>query len=320
MQSVKKYKLSRRSFFTSALLGTAGFWAGSSNQLSARMLRGLVAETSRGIEKVSNVPAPDTWPQDGITAAWLGHSTVLLNFYGVNILTDPVMFRRVGVDLRLGIVGPKRYVAAALSVHQLPRIDLVLLSHAHMDHFDIASLRCLPASTQAVTAAKTSDLLHSSRMRRVHELPWGQKLALKTPAGGLEVTAFQVKHWGARWRTDGYRGYAGYVLSRGGKKIIFGGDTAFTETFRELRQHGPFEMAIMPIGAYQPWIVNHCSPEQAVRMANAAGADYVLPIHHKTFALGREGRVEPMQRLQAALDPERIGWREIGETFYGPVT
>jgi L-ascorbate metabolism protein UlaG (beta-lactamase superfamily) len=311
--------LSRRSFFTSALLGTAGFWACSSNQLGARVLRGLVAESSRGIENVSTVPVPGTWPENGITACWLGHASVLLNFYGVNILTDPVMFRRVGVDMRFGIVGPKRYVAPALNVHELPRIDLVLLSHAHMDHFDIPSLRCLPASTQVVTAAKTGDLLHRTRMRSVHELPWGKKVTLNTPAGSIEVSSFPVQHWGARWRHDSYRGYAGYVLAREGKKIIFGGDTAYTESFRELSQNGPYEVAIMPIGAYHPYVHCHCTPEQAVQMAEFAGARHLLPIHHKTFALGREGRVEPMQRLQSALDANRIGWSEIGETYYGSI-
>jgi L-ascorbate metabolism protein UlaG (beta-lactamase superfamily) len=131
----------------------------------------------------------------------------------------------------------------------------------------------------------------------------------------VEVEAYEVKHWGARWRHDSYRGYNGYILSREGKKIIFGGDTAWSESFRSLRGKGPFDLAIMPIGAYHPWIQSHCTPEEAVRMANDAGAKHFLPVHFKTFAFGREGVAEPMERLQAAIEPERIGWQDIGQTF-----
>ncbi len=286
--------------------------------MGTRVFRGLVHNSNHKLSKSGHAPDPRSWPANGITAAWLGHSTVLVNFYGVTILTDPVLFGRVGLNIRLGTIGPKRLVAPALNVHELPPIDLVLLSHAHMDHFDMTTLRCLSASTQAVTAHHTIDLLARTRLRKAHELPWGKKAVFKTAHGNAEVTSFAVKHWGARWRRDSYRGYAGYVVAREGKKIIFGGDTAYTDNFRTLKQHGPYEMAIMPIGAYQPWECSHCTPEQAVKMANLAGAKYLLPIHHKTFRLGREGPVQPMQRLREALEPERIGWHEVGQTFACP--
>lgn len=260
-------------------------------------------------------PDPGRWDPDAITAAWLGHSTVLINFFGLTILTDPVLFRRVGANLRIGTIGPRRLIAPALTVQQLPPIDVVLLSHAHMDHLDLPTLKCLPAATRAVTAQATGDLLARTRMRRVVELGWGQKTTLATPKGTLEVRAFEVAHWGARWRHDMHRGYNGYVLAREGKKIIFGGDTALSPAFKGLRHKGPFELAIMPIGAYQPWQCSHCTPEQAVRMANEAGASYFLPIHHQTFPLGRERRAEPLERLEAALERERIALREVGQTF-----
>jgi L-ascorbate metabolism protein UlaG (beta-lactamase superfamily) len=123
-----------------------------------------------------------------------------------------------------------------------------------------------------------------------------------------------VKHWGARWRWDQHRGYNGYVLEREGRKIIFGGDTAMTSSFAGLRSSCSFDAAIMPIGAYQPWLCSHCSPEQAVRMANDAGAEKFLPIHFKTFPLGREGAIEPMERLTDAIHADRLGWQDIGET------
>jgi L-ascorbate metabolism protein UlaG (beta-lactamase superfamily) len=184
-----------------------------------------------------------------------------------------------------------------------------------MDHFDLPTLKCFPASTRAVSARATGDLLKKTRLKQVTELGWGQKAVVATRAGTVNVTAFEVKHWGARWRRDTYRGYNGYILEREGKKILFGGDTAMSATFKPLHSQGPFALAVMPIGAYQPWVCSHCTPEQAVRMADEAGAKHFLPIHHKTFALGREKRSEPLARLESILEKERLALREIGGTF-----
>jgi len=300
---------------TAGFLGAAGYWAGSSNQMGARVLRGIVEESSRRVVKPKHTPNPREWSDNQITASWLGHSTVLLNFFGLNIITDPVLFRRVGVNLKLGVVGPKRLIAPALSFDQLPPIDLVLLSHAHMDHFDMTTLRCFPSTARAVTANATADLLSGTRLKNATELAWGKQTKLNTRHGDLMVRSFQVNHWGARWRRDTYRGYTGYVLEREGKKVIFGGDTAWSDNFKTLRETGPYDLAIMPIGAYKPYICSHCTPEQAVRMADEAGANYFLPIHHRTFPLGREARTEPLQRLEATLEKERLALREIGQTF-----
>jgi L-ascorbate metabolism protein UlaG (beta-lactamase superfamily) len=132
------------------------------------------------------------------------------------------------------------------------------------------------------------------------------------------VRAFEVKHWGARTRTDVYRGYNGYLIQAGRFRVLFGGDTAYTHLFRKLRSAKPVDLAIMPIGAYDPWIHAHCNPEQALAMANDAGAESVLPVHHRTFHLSREPYNEPIERLLQASGraEDRIQVREIGEEFH----
>jgi L-ascorbate metabolism protein UlaG (beta-lactamase superfamily) len=296
------------------LAGTS--WATFGQSLTPRFVRNCLADVASEIQKPAAKPTPMAWSDSKITASWLGHSTVLINFFGLNVITDPVLHSRVGANIGVGTVGPKRRVAPALTVKELPEIDLVLLSHAHLDHLDTATLNQIKGA-QSVSAYRTSDLLDGTDFSKKAELNWGQKTLVTTAHGEIEVEAFEVKHWGARWRHDTYRGYNGYILRRGGKAIIFGGDTALCDSFAGLKAKGPFELACMPIGAYQPYIWSHCNPEQAVGMANAAGAKFILPMHHTTFRLGRETYTEPLERFEAALanEPERIALRHAGETF-----
>jgi L-ascorbate metabolism protein UlaG (beta-lactamase superfamily) len=285
-----------------------------------RLFREWTIETWRPISPASAKPEPSKWSDAHITLAWIGHSTVLINCFGITILTDPVLVPRIGIRLPGFTIGPKRLTAPALSFDELPKIDLILLSHAHFDHLDLRTLGCFDRTTRVITARATSDLLKRTRFSEVSELDWGESKTLNTAAGEIDITAFSVKHWGARIQRDMYRSYNGYLIERSGRRIIFAGDTAMTESFAALRRHGPIDIAIMSIGAYNPWIQSHCTPEQAVQMANAAGARFVVPVHHQTFQLGFEPFCEPIQRFEAALSktPERIALRKIGEMFVLP--
>jgi L-ascorbate metabolism protein UlaG (beta-lactamase superfamily) len=293
-----------------------GAWVSMSSSWSARFVRERIGEIGRDLPDAAHKPMPATWADNAITLAWLGHATVLINFYGVRILTDPTLFARIGVDAVVGTIGPLRLVKCALTPAELPDIDVVLVTHAHFDHLDTPSLGAVRGKPIAVMAAQTSDLLPRRRYSSVRELGWDDAVRLSTPRGELLVRGIEVKHWGARMRTDTYRGYTGFVLEREGRKLLIGGDTAATPLFRSHRRYGPFAAAVMPIGAYDPWIRNHCTPEQAVTMADAAGARLFVPVHHQSFELSREPFMEPIERTEAALKAEqdRLALRAIGET------
>jgi L-ascorbate metabolism protein UlaG (beta-lactamase superfamily) len=314
----------RRRFLKYALSGMAvaagagTYWAATSKRRTARWLRTMIQDSRRAVLSAQAKPTPGLWSDNAISIAWIGHATVLINFYGVHILTDPSFASRVGINIGLGTLGPKRFIAPALTLRELPRIDLILLSHAHMDHIDLWSLERLGLTTPVVTASQTGDVVTTAGLRDITELGWNERTTVRSANGELEIEAVEVKHWGVRWPSGLERGYNGYILRREGKSLLIAGDTAQTELFSQIRAKGPFEVAVMPIGAYDPWIRNHCTPEQAVEMANAAGARYVAPVHHQTFRLSREPMSEPIERFQAALvgEPERIAFKNVGETFF----
>jgi L-ascorbate metabolism protein UlaG (beta-lactamase superfamily) len=143
------------------------------------------------------------------------------------------------------------------------------------------------------------------RFRRVEELAWGER----TEVRGVTVESVQVRHWGARVVTDRHRGYGGYLISKGGGSVLFAGDTAFTDAFDRLGARVKVDLAILPIGAYDPWIANH-----------ASGAEYLLPVHHSTFRLSREPVEEPIRRLLAAAGRERsrVVVTEVGGSWTLP--
>ena len=285
------------------------------------LFREWTIESWRPIAPAFAKPNPSEWDDTLITSAWIGHATVLINFFGIKILTDPVLFPRIGVRLPGFTIGPKRLIAPALEFHELPKIDIILLSHAHFDHIDMRTLHCFDASPKVVTASRTGELLRWTRLRNTTELNWDEQTSLQTSVGKIDIVAVPVKHWGARRRRDSHRGYNGYLLERNGHRILFAGDTAFTNSFAKLRAHGPIDLAIMSIGAYNPWIRSHCTPEQAIEMADAAGACFIMAVHHQTFRLSFEPLREPIERFEDALraEPKRIALREIGETFVLPV-
>ena len=310
---VGRKRLGRRTLLATGGVGLAGTGA-FLYHAAPGFWRQYSAEWKRPIASPTHVPDPKSWPDQGLFAAWLGHSTVLLKIDGFTVITDPVFSARAGVHIGPFTLGVKRLVAPALDLRSVPQPDLILLSHAHMDHFDIPSLRRLESpETSVVTASRTSDLLRVGHYASVQEAGWGEVVRV----GPAEVQAIEVNHWGARLRTDTYRGYNGYILKVGKRRVLFAGDTADTDAFRRIPYHSGVDLAIMPIGAYNPWIRFHCTPEQAWRMSEEARAEYVMPVHHQTFLLSREPLHEPVERLWTAAGSRAndIALKDIGAEF-----
>ncbi len=288
---------------------------------SLRFLRQMIFDGRGAPARPAARPDPTNWSDLGITGSCLGHSTVLLNFFGVTLLTDPVFSKRVGPGFAPFVLGPKRYLRPALQPVDFSPPDVIILSHAHFDHLDTASLRKFSRDTPVVTARATRDLIR--RFRTVHELDWGQSVTLAPRGKPIRITALEVAHWGARTIRDEHRGYNGYLLERGDRSVVFAGDTAYTPAFARLRDlPQPLDLMLMPIAAYDPWIRAHCSPEQAAAMAEAAGARTFVPIHHETFKLSAEPMDQPARRLRAAFTHavHRLLAVSVGETFSVPLS
>lgn len=262
-------------------------------------------------------PNIQSWTSEQFTLTWVGHSTILMNMCGRVLLTDPVFSHQVGVSILGYRVGPKRYTAPAILLSQLPPIDTVFLSHAHMDHADLPSLRkVIGPTTEIVTASGTSPVLRRLKARNIVELGGKESAILES---GLHVQAVPVRHWGNRYPWNKSYGYTGYLIEFQGFRVFFAGDTAHIDTLQDLRDHGPIDVACIPIGAYAPerFQGSHCTPEQAWDMFLQTGARWLIPIHWNTFVLSEEPVTEPIERLLrvAGEDKERIVIREQGQTF-----
>jgi L-ascorbate metabolism protein UlaG (beta-lactamase superfamily) len=262
---------------------------------------------------------PESWPDSSLTIANLGHATVLMNFFGTRVLADPSLFSRVGLSFdSIFTIGPKRVTDPPLAPAQLQHIDLILITHAHMDHLDIPSLKALPKSAVVVACDKCSALIASLGFKDVRELKWGES----TTVDGVMVRAMGARHWGKRWPPFGEDyGFNSYVLEKNGRRVLLACDSADTDLFSTLASTPP-DVAIFSVGAYDPWIWNHANPEQVWSMFESTGARYLIPIHWGTFRLGKEPLEEPMQRLIAAAgdQQDRIVLRQIGASWTMPAS
>ena len=270
-------------------------------------------DRDRAVPAASGGLHPALWPNDAITVGWLGHATLLIDYLGVRVITDPTFFNRVGLNVaHLFTIGPMRRVAVPLDPQALPPLDLILITHAHMDHLDLPSLRTLPKNAVVVTCPGCRDLIEPLGYTDVRPLSWGESTIVR----GLKITAMGARHWGRRWPWEADRGYNSYVIEKDGIRMLIACDTAFTPLFSKLKDDPPL-IAAFSAGAYDPWIRNHANPEQVWEMFRESGARYLIPIHWGTFRLSKEPMDEPIKRLVHDAGPQagRIVIRKVGGVF-----
>jgi L-ascorbate metabolism protein UlaG (beta-lactamase superfamily) len=302
--------LARRRFLQAAALAVATSGCSRINM----MLERSPEHDANPTRFVAEPPVPWALARDPLTVTWIGHSTFLIRLDGTTILTDPAFGPRIGIRLAgMVTVGLSRLVPPALPLRELPPVDLVLLSHAHMDHYDLGTLRRLSPDVPIILARDTTEFLDGFGFTSLQELPWGESAEVK----GVRIEAVRVRHWGKRYPWDRDRGYNGYVLQKGPHTVFFGGDTAYTEHVGAALAGRRLDAVFLPIGSYNPWISNHASPEDAWRMFRAVEARYLVPMHWRTFRLSKEPTFEPMERLWAAAGPlrDRIAIERIGDTW-----
>jgi L-ascorbate metabolism protein UlaG (beta-lactamase superfamily) len=251
-----------------------------------------------------------------IGVTFIGHSSFLIQIGGLNLLVDPVFASWLIVLHRLRRPG--------VAIKHLPPIDAVLLSHAHMDHLNLPSLRRIIRRTHRLTGKapavvvpwNVTDLVADLGFSSITSLAWWQSMQL----GDVEITLTPAKHWGARKMTDVHRGFGGYVIRSGARSLYHSGDTGYFEGFHDIRERLAPRIALLPIGAYSPDSFRsvHTSPEDALQIFTDLRADTMIPMHYGTFCLSAEPMDEPLPRLLSAAEKAGVVSRMLplaeGET------
>ena len=254
------------------------------------------------------------------TITWVGHATLLVQMDGMNFLTDPIWSN---TPSPVPFVGPRRWVAPGITLSALPPIDFVVISHNHFDHLDLPTLRDLAAlrkETVFLVPTGNGQLLRDAGIESVREMNWGDVLTLKH----VTVHCLPTQHWSKRSLTDTRKSlWASWAVTGSEKKFYFAGDTGYFSGFETIGARlGPFDLAAVPVGAYEPTEMmqgSHLNPEEAVQAALDVRAKSAVAIHYGTFDLSDEPLSDPPKRFKAAAanatTGELDGWTlNVGET------
>ncbi|MFL6844203.1 MAG: MBL fold metallo-hydrolase [Allosphingosinicella sp.] len=283
-------------------------------------------DRARWPERVTVTPTvpPREVEGEDMVVTWIGHATVLVQTRSLNILTDPIWSERASP---FSVIGPKRVRAPGVRFEDLPKIDLVLVSHNHYDHLDLPTLKRLwDRDRPSIFTGLGNDAILRKAGIPARTLDWGQATHV---ADWYLVRAERSHHWSSRWGSDRNRAlWSAFTVETPEGKIFFAGDTGFGDGSwaKEAAAHGPFRLAILPIGAYLPRDVmqaNHMDPDEAVRVFETLNPRQALGIHWGTFQLTFEAIDDPPRRLTAALRahgiaPDRFITTEVGQSFGVP--
>jgi L-ascorbate metabolism protein UlaG (beta-lactamase superfamily) len=234
-----------------------------------------------------------------VALTWIGHASFLVQFSDLNVLIDP--------NFANWLFFLKRIKRAGLRLRDLPPIDLVLLTHAHFDHFHKPTLRKLPAPKIGVMPWGVGDLAHNLGFGRVIELQTWESFA----HGEWKVTLTPSKHWGARTLHDHHRGFGGFVLEHQGRRLYHAGDSAYSDCFKEIGRRCAPEIALLPIGAYYPdsFRKAHMGPDEAMHVFRDLGAKWFVPMHYGTFRLSFEDMDAPPRWLNEIAQRDGLSHR-----------
>jgi L-ascorbate metabolism protein UlaG (beta-lactamase superfamily) len=236
---------------------------------------------------------------EGLHVSWFGHASALVELDGVRVLCDPVWSDRCSPSRH---VGPRRLHPVPVPLAGLGRVDAVVISHDHYDHLDMDTVRDLVALTDAVFLVPLGVGAHLDAwgvpVERVVECDWEEGHTV----GGVRITAVEAQHFSGRGlRRDGTL-WASWVLAGAAGRVFFSGDTGFFDGYPRIgAEHGPFDVSLMAVGAYDPaWRDIHLDPEEAVEATRLLSGGLLLPIHWCTFVLAPHPWAEPVERLLVA--------------------
>jgi L-ascorbate metabolism protein UlaG (beta-lactamase superfamily) len=293
---------------------------GANGQPFWRVPQLLLAPRTRWPSEVPVEPHRPPVPKpDEVVITFIGHSTVLIQSPAANVLIDPVYSERASP---FSFAGPRRVRASGVRFDDLPPISLVLLSHNHYDHCDLNTLRLLEQRFHpaAVTPLGNGRLLRAAGFRQIEELDWWGT----SSSAPLPITVTRAQHFSARTPFDRNRNlWGGFLIEAGGYRILHAGDSGYGPHFQEIgAQLGPIDLALLPIGAYEPrWFMKdiHMNPAEAVQAHLDVGARRSIAMHFGTFQLTPEGIEEPVRALADALrerevSSERFRVMEVGES------
>ncbi len=243
-----------------------------------------------------------------VRVTFVNHSTVLLQVDGLNVLTDPIYENRVSP---FQFIGPKRNRPPGIRFEDLPKIDVLLLSHNHWDHLEIGTVQklCMRDQPKIVCPLGVKAFLEQNGCRNVTELDWRQSAAINNRT---TVHCVPAQHFSGRGLFDRNGTlWAGYVVDdQKAGKLYFAGDSGYGPHFRAIgEQYGPMRLALIPIGAYKPnWFMSpvHCNPAEAVQIHQDVRSEQSVAIHFGTFPLADDGETEPVEDLQKALSTQNI--------------
>ncbi|WP_214409674.1 MBL fold metallo-hydrolase [Sphaerisporangium fuscum] len=271
--------------------------SGPPPNLVRELLTGRDVRRPAGPVPLVTPPQVDLAP-DGLQVVWLGHASTLVEIEGRRVLFDPVWSRRVSPSR---LVGPKRLHPVPVELDRLPPIDAIAISHDHYDHLDLATVRALTGFQQAPFIVPLGIGAHLAKWgvpaERVIELDWEEEARV----AGLRFVATAARHFSGRAFSRNDTLWGSWVVAGERRRVFYAGDSGYFDGYARIgADHGPFDLTLMPIGAYSPaWPDIHMDPEEAVNAHIDLGGELMLPVHWATFTLALHPWAEPVDRLWA---------------------